>query len=433
MYKLFIRIVVCIILLLVASNTTHAENSIKLIIWAEPLTQQTMDLDPDGQGRYGLYLKEQFEREHPGVTVIMEHQGWDEALRQNLFNSLLLETAPDIVVGENYFQQFIDLDALLPLNEIIADIQTDLIPGTLKAVERDGNIYGLSSFTAVFGFERNCDVITAAGLDCETPPRTWQELLDQAKHITAQGQGKFYGYTLQGPVQGPPGFSLGSVLRIAVFLAQANAPICQDHCTKPYFNNPRAVPVMEFLRELNHYTPPGLTFNPNEGQLYAALHQGYSAYQIGASWYPNEARNSGCQDCRYSPVPIPENGHPANIIVGNAIYAVLKQSQHPELAMHWVKFLVRPDVQALVYPSLGRLPSTRSALSQLRPSMEPAMQVFIDELLQNPELGILPQWRKKPEELWRIYNALLTQVLTTERPIQDILDEAQAAAEAVER
>ena len=63
MYKLFIRIVVCIILLLVASNTTHAENSIKLIIWAEPLTQQTMDLDPDGQGRYGLYLKEQFERE----------------------------------------------------------------------------------------------------------------------------------------------------------------------------------------------------------------------------------------------------------------------------------------------------------------------------------------------------------------------------------
>lgn len=428
MHNTIIRCLICIILLLVVPNNTRAEEPVELVIWAEPYTQETMTMDPTGRGRYGRYLKEQFEREHPGVTVTMEYQGWDEALRQNLYNSLLIGVAPDIVVGENYFQQFIDMGALVPLDEAITDIQEDLIPGTLKAVQRNGSIYGLSGFTGVFAFERNCEVITAAGLDCDSPPQTWNELLEHAKIITEQGDGTSYGYTLQGPV----GFTLGSILRIAVFLAQADAPICQDKCSKPYFNNSRAVPVMEFIRELNRYTPPGLTSNPDEGQVYSALYQGCSAYQIAGSWYPDIAKASGCHNCRYSPVPIPENGHPASVIVGNAIYAVLKQSQHPEIAVEWVKFLVRPDVQELIYPSIKRLPSTRSALAKLRPSVDPPMQVFVDELLNNPELGVLPQWQKKPNELWRIYNTMLTQVLTTERPVQDIMDEAQAAAEAIE-
>jgi ABC-type glycerol-3-phosphate transport system substrate-binding protein len=358
----------------------------------------------------------------------MEYQGWDEALRQNLLNSLMIGAAPDIVVGENYFQQLIEMEALVPLDDAISDIQDDLIPGTLKAVQREGSTYGLSSFTGVFGFERNCEVVTAAGLDCDTPPRTWDDLLEHARIITERGNGAYYGYTLQGPA----GFAVGSVLRIAVFLAQADASICQNNCTEPYFNNPKAVPVMELIRKLNQYTLPGLTFHSDEAQVYAALYQGRSAYQIAGSWYPDVAKGSGCSECYYSTVPAPKHGHPASIIVGNAIYAVLKQSRYPELAVEWVKFLTRPDVQELVYPSIKRLPSTRSALTNLRPLVEPSVQVFIDELLNNPELGVLPQWRKSPEVLWRIYNTMLTQVLTSERPVKEIMDEAQAAAEAIE-
>jgi ABC-type glycerol-3-phosphate transport system substrate-binding protein len=92
-------------------------------------------------------------------------------------------------------------------------------------------------------------------------------------------------------------------------------------------------------------------------------------------------------------------------------------------------FLARDDVQDLVYPSLGRLPSTRSALQRLRPTVDEPTQAFIDELLNNPALEILPQWRRNPQVLWSIYNDMLTQVLTTERPVQEIMDAAQAAAD----
>jgi ABC-type glycerol-3-phosphate transport system substrate-binding protein len=109
----------------------------------------------------------------------------------------------------------------------------------------------------------------------------------------------------------------------------------------------------------------------------------------------------------------------------------LKQSQHPDLAVEWVKMLIRADVQDLVYPALGRLPSTRSALSKLRTTVTPAMYPFIDDLLQTPDIGIIPQWRAKPNELWRIYNEMLHQVLSSEQPIKDLLDKAQQDANDV--
>jgi multiple sugar transport system substrate-binding protein len=401
---------------------------VELVIWAEWNTQDSMVTDPEGAGRYGLFLKNQFEREHPGVTVRLEYQGWDEALRQNLFNALLAGTPPDIVVGENYFRFFAELGALVPLDDVLGPIKDDLIPATYRAVEYEGHVYGVPAFTGVFGFERNCTVIEAAGLDCDTPPATWDDLLDQARAITEAGAGTTYGYGLQGPA----GTSTGSVFRIAAFLAQADAALCRDDaCTEPYFDNPKAAPVLKFVRELNRFTPPGLTFNPHEGQVYGALYQDLTAYQIAGSWHPVWAQASGCTDCRYSAIPIPTGGHPASLVVGNTIYAVLSQSQHPELAAEWVRFLARDDVQDLVYPALGRLPTTRSALERLRAEVTPEMAFFVDELLTNPSLQILPQWSQEPQVFWQIYNDLLTGVLTTERPVQDLMTEAQAEADRV--
>ena len=331
------------------------------------------------------------------------------------------------MVGENFFQQYAELGALVPLDEYIADVKDNLIPGTYGAGVYQDKVYGLSAFTGVFGFERNCTVIEAAGLDCDTAPATWDELLAQAEQISKAGDGAYYGYTLQGPV----GFSVGGIFRVAVYLAQAGAPMCKDDCTYPDFNNPKAAPVMQFLREINRYTPPGLTFDPDEGRVYSQLFNGLSAYQIAGSWHIGWAASSGCEDCRYSGVPVPEGGQPASIIVGNVMYAVLTQSKNPALAAEFIKFMTRDDVQDMVYPTLGRLPSTRSALTKLRPNVDEANQAYIDQLLNNPELGVLPQWRKDPQKLWSIYNDMLTRVLSTEDPIEDIMNEAQEQAEAV--
>ena len=371
-------------------------------------------------------VKDRYKEMYPNVTPKFENFGWDEALRQNLVTALLGGTAPDVIVGENFFQQYADLGAMIALDDAIVDIKDNLIPGTYAAAVTQGKVYGINQFTGCFGFERNPNVIEKAGLDPSEAPKTWDELLEQAEIITKAGNGEYYGYTLQGPV----GFSVGGIFRIAVYMKQAGADMCKDDCTYPWFDNPKAEEVLLFLRQINKFTPPGLTFNPDEGQVYTQLFKGLSAYQICGSWHVGWAKDSGLDNAIYSGIPIPEGGQPASIVVGNVINGVLTASEHKKEAAALCKMFTEDAIQDLVQPVLGRMPSTRSALERLLPTVGDADKAFANELL-NADLGVLPQWRKDPQKLWTIYNDMLTQVLSTEDSLTAIMGEAQSAADAV--
>jgi ABC-type glycerol-3-phosphate transport system substrate-binding protein len=375
---------------------------------------------------YRKIVRDKYAALYPNVTLKFEDRGWDEELRQNLVTALLAGTGPDVIVGENFFQQYGDMGALLAVDEVIQDIKANLIPGTYEAAVTKAKTYGINQFTGLFGFERNPNVIQQAGLDPSKPPTTWDELLEHSEKITKAGNGKFYGYTLQGPV----GFSVGGIFRVAVYLKQAGADWTKADGTTPFFDNPKAETVLNFLRQINKFTPPGLTFNPDEGQVYTQLFKGISAYQICGSWHVGWAKDSGLQNAIYSAVPIPKGGKSASIVVGNVINAPLKTSKHPREATALCKIFTDDEIQDMVYPVLGRLPSTRSALERLKPKAGEADRSFIEQLL-TADLGILPQWRKDPQKLWTIYNELLTKVLSTADSIQGLMAEAQKAAEAV--
>jgi ABC-type glycerol-3-phosphate transport system substrate-binding protein len=214
------------------------------------------------------YMVEEFEARHPEINVILSDEGWDEALRRNFENAILMGRPPDVVIGENYFRYFAAQGELQPLDEIIASYQDDLITATYKAAIYEDHIYAVPFFTGIFSMERNCSVVEAAGLDCTNPPQYWDELLLEIEQITVTGADNYYGYTLQGP----GGTAVGSAFRIAVYQSQLDVLPCSDEaCTVAYFNNPSSVPVMEFIRALVPYTPPGLLENTNEVEVYEAL------------------------------------------------------------------------------------------------------------------------------------------------------------------
>lgn len=415
-----------------AVGQDSAEPLKTIVVWAEPWTARHMAENPDKDGQYGLALKRMFEEQNPGFTVSIEDHSWDNELRQNFMTAMMGGTAPDVIVGENFFKQYAEMGAIIPLDAYVADIKGDLIPGTYKAAEINGQLYGISSFTGVFGFERNCDVIAAAnvpGLGCDAPA-TWDDLYWAANEVTKAGQGNFYGFALQGPQAD----SVGSVFRVAVLLAQAGAQLCQgEGCSYPYFNDPNALKAYQFLRAMNALTPPGLTFEPDEGKVYSQLFEGKVAYQIAGSWHPNWAKGAGCVNCQYGGVPVVTGGQKASIIVGNGIYAVTAQSKYPEQAAAFVKLLASPTAQDLIYSAMGRLPTTRSGLERLRPNVSPAEQAYIDELLNNPDLRVLPSFAKNPQQVWTIYNEMLTQILTTDGDIQTIMNEAQVRADQAAR
>jgi len=373
-----------------------------------------------------VVLKHWNER-YPDAKIEYVNMGWDEELRQNLVTAMAGGTAPDLIVGENYIQPYAIEGAYLPLDDAIADVKDNMVEGTYAAALYEGKVYGISQFTGCFGFERNPNVIEQAGLDPSTPPATWSELLSQAEAITTAGQDQYYGYTLQGPV----GFLIGGILRFAVYSKTAGADLAKAEDVYPWFNNPKSEKVLTFLREIHRFTPPGLSFNPDEGQVYSQLFQGKSAYQIAGSWHVKWAKDSGLNNAMYSAIPIPdEDGIPATGVVGNVIVSVLSGSAHPEEAAYFARVLLEDDVQDLVNPMFGRLPSTRSALDKLGGTTDEANKLFIDLLLNN-DLGVLPQWRKDPQKIWAVYNDLITKLLSTEEDVNSLMDQAQQQVDDV--
>ena len=409
-------------------TTGQAGGDVTLVVWGESSTIASLEADPEGTGK-GAYLKtlvDMFEKDHPGVKVKLEQHGWDEELRQNLTNAMLAGTIPDVIVGEGFFKNYAQLDALVPID--ITDIQDNLVMGVLQGATYNGKVYGLSAFTSIFGFERNCEVITKAGLDCENPPKTWDDLLAQAEAVNKAGNPDYYGYSLQGPA----GFSMGAAFRNYVFTLQNGAAMSKadpSGMDYPFFNDPKAVPVYEFLRKLNAQTPPGLTFEADESKLYSQLFAGKSAYQVAGGWHVSWAKESGCVDCRYSDIPLPAGGKPASVVVANVMYGVLKQSKNKDLAVEFVKYMVKDEVQANVFMASGRLPTTKSALTAFRPSADPATQAYIDILLNSSNLYAMPQWPKNTQKVWTSYGDFLTKLYTTDEPVQGLLDEMQKTAE----
>jgi ABC-type glycerol-3-phosphate transport system substrate-binding protein len=111
------------------------------------------------------------------------------------------------------------------------------------------------------------------------------------------------------------------------------------------------------------------------------------------------------------------------------MYGVLKQSKNKDLAIEFVKYMVKDEVQANVFMATGRLPTTKSALNAFRPSADPATQAYIDILLNSNNLYAMPQWPKNTQKVWTAYGDFLTKLYTTDEPVQGLLDEMQKTAE----
>lgn len=374
---------------------------------------------------YQDLAREMFKDKYPNVNVKWENHGWANDLRQNLMAALLAGTGPDVICGENDFQEYGDMQALIPLDETIADIKNNLVFATYKASVTGGKTYGINQMTGLFGFVRNTKIQEKAGLDPEGTPATWDDLLADCAKAVQAGNDEFYGYSLMGT----KGWLIAGILQCAVFLSQLGADMCKDDCTYPWFDNPKSEEYWTFYRELQKYTPPGMSFNPDQGVVYNAVWEDKVAFACDGSWSTPRVKQPEFEHIKFEAFPIPKGGQQSSIIVASVINGVLSASRHKIEAAEYCKMFTEDPLQEMIF-TIDRLPSTRTALQKVRGDASEADKTFIDVLL-NAEPNVIPQWRVESQKLWEIYNNMFEQVLATDRPIKDLIGEAQQQADAV--
>jgi ABC-type glycerol-3-phosphate transport system substrate-binding protein len=123
------------------------------------------------------------------------------------------------------------------------------------------------------------------------------------------------------------------------------------------------------------------------------------------------------------------------MLAGNVIHSTLSQTEHPDECVYLQRVFLDEEVQRLIFPSFGRLPSRKSVAEAFREdaaaSEDDAWVVpILDQMIDGEPIAI-PQWDQDPTQVWTIWNNMYALVLSTEDSIPDLMAAAQAEVDAM--
>src|SRR5947208_4504094 len=185
-------------------------------------------------------IAKRFEAKHPGVKVEVEALAWGD-LEGKIMASLAAGTPPELSHGQPITCAALQSKGLLlPLDEVVQALGEANIWDQVKRVCRvDGRQYGLvhAAGTSLLIYRK--DLAQKLGLK---PPRTWADLVANAKAFTTGG---LYGIN-------NPGHNL--VLNILLGqLLQANGGIFFDRQNRPQLSSRTMLETLVFHRDLTSY------------------------------------------------------------------------------------------------------------------------------------------------------------------------------------
>ncbi|MEU8247433.1 extracellular solute-binding protein [Nonomuraea sp. NPDC048916] len=185
-----------------------------------------------------------FMKAHPGVTVKSTDQ--QPCFDPKTFGPKLaggqMETV--FVVPVTNYDDVIGKGQALDITAYTGEIKNwnDLRPDVRELVTKDGKVFGVPNVHYGVGLVYNRKLFTQAGLDPNTPPRTWAEIREAAKKIAALGSGHI-GY---GEYSG--GNTGGWHFTQAIY--GRGGAILTDDGAKAAFNSPEGRAVLQTLHDM---------------------------------------------------------------------------------------------------------------------------------------------------------------------------------------
>jgi len=125
-----------------------------------------------------------FKAAYPNITVDVQSIVYNDLLDK--FRTALLGNAAPMVIRLQILGgvEFAAKGYLQPLKpEDVGYTTADFWPGALKSVTYEGTTYGLPTNNETMAFIWNAKVFADAGLDPESPPKTWDDVVAYSKQI----------------------------------------------------------------------------------------------------------------------------------------------------------------------------------------------------------------------------------------------------------
>lgn len=226
-----------------AAETTEAVTETA----SEPITLTfwRAGTDVETQAYWDGMIK-RFQDKYPNVAVEFSNLPWGDEIETKLNAAYASGTAPDVLqYSAVSIPQRASVGQYASLDEFVSAWagKDDLFKSVLDYGKYEGKVYGLGMRPDARMFVWRKDMFEAAGLDPETPPKSWEELKEFADKLTIKENGT--------TVQGGYSLSIANGFQdFQIFLTQNGGDFIDTETMKLTYNSPEAIEAIDFLNDL---------------------------------------------------------------------------------------------------------------------------------------------------------------------------------------
>jgi len=312
-----------------------------------PVTIHVLTMDQAGLKPAEIdQIARDFEALNPDIKVVMEYVGYDYVHDKIVTGMAATPPGYDAAMIDVIWpDEFIKAGYLLDVTDRVTDdMKTNMFPASWNGVTRNGKIYGMPWLMDVKYFMYNQDILTKAGI--AAPPKTWEELVDQATMIKEKGLAEF-------PIIWSWNQKEGVVCDFTVLLF-GNGGAFLDASGKPAFNNDKGVQILTWMKQtLDAGLSNPSSVSADEAAVETDFLAGKSAFAV--NWLfqysdSNDATKSQIVgQAAFAPMPVYAAGSAAGIegssVDGSSSFAIMATTPYADQTWKFLTYLASYDVQ----------------------------------------------------------------------------------------
>lgn len=331
-----------------------------------------------------------FEEEHPNINIEAQYVPSGDPLIQKLITSIQSNTAPDISwIHSHFLADLVDANAIYNMEKFIngkngltKEAFNDIYKPLIQYASLRGTLYSIPMEATNLAFLYNKKMFKERGLDKEQAPRNWEQLRQYADLLTLDknndGKNDQMGlflpvYPASGPLSG------WMVWQWFPFLWQAGGHIVSEDQSHVLYNDSAGVKALTLWKEIYN----NLNLDKFTSDYDVAFASERLAMAMDGPWnLPRFNRILKNLEWRFAPLPAgPEK---QATIVGGEYLVIFKQSDYPEEAWTFIKWIIQPEIQAKWAMESGYLPIRESAndVPEFKEYLKdhPNFKVFVDQM-----------------------------------------------------
>ncbi len=368
-------------------------------------------------------LVDRYNAEHPEVHIQNVFIGWGELLPK-LQIAVAGGDAPDFAAGDMAWMPYLaNSGALVPLDSYAEAAGVDLsdfYAALLDVNEYGGQHFGLPVSTNNLELFINQDLFTAAGLDPQTAPTTWEELASIAQ-------------TCANPAEGVVGMELftlpgeGLTWQFQVYLWQAGGDFLSEDLSQAAFNSEAGAKALNYWLELINSG----AYTLSDWGLFG---QGKSCMVMDGAWMVGIWADTAPFQWTTATMPYPADGQPATNMGGEHIFVMAGDEAKQQAAFDFIAWFTSPEIQLEWDMETGFMPIRASVANNESyqtwvAENEPRLLPFVEmqQYAHNrPPVAVYA-------ELSDVFSGMLERALYGQMSVEQALDAAEVAVNSLLR